>query len=258
MAGSPPDFAGENVLSPTGEQKGDGTRGLKASGILMVEGVLYLWARNAGNSRLAWSRDHGRTWEWSEWRFTHSFGCPTFLNFGKNFAGARDGFVYVYSHDGDSAYEPADRMVLARVPRERIRERAAYEFFQGVDREGRSGWTRDIEQRGAVFISAGRCLRSQITYAAPLKRYLWVQTLPRDGSALDRADARAQGGFGIYDAPEPWGPWTTVYFTERWDVGPGESASFPSKWMSPDAREMWLVFSGDDAFSVRKAILSPR
>ena len=23
-------------------------------------------------------------------------------------------------------------------------------------------------------------------------------------------DTRFQGGFGIYDAPEPWGPWTTV------------------------------------------------
>ena len=43
--------------------------------------------------------------------------------------------------------------------------------------------------------------------------------------------------------PEPWGLWKMVYFTEKWDVGPGETACFPTKWMS------------EDSFSVRKAIL---
>jgi CubicO group peptidase (beta-lactamase class C family) len=27
--------------------------------------------------------------------------------------------------------------------------------------------------------------------------------------------------------PEPWGPWRTVFFTNEWDVGPGETSSFP-------------------------------
>jgi hypothetical protein len=111
------------------EAKGQGAAGRKASGLLMVEGVLYLWARNVNNSQLAWSTDHGSTWAWSDWKFTNSFGCPGFLNFGPNYAGARDGFVYVYSHDSDSAYTAADGMVLARVPKARIRERSAYEFF---------------------------------------------------------------------------------------------------------------------------------
>ena len=53
-------------------------------------------------------------------KFTTSFGCPTFLNFGKNYAGARDDFVYVYSHDSDSAYTAADRMVLGRVGKMQI------------------------------------------------------------------------------------------------------------------------------------------
>lgn len=41
-------------------------------------------------------------------------------------------------------------------------------------------------------------------------------------------------------------------FTEKWDVGPGEASSFPTKWMSADGKTCYLVFSGDDAFSVRK------
>ena len=66
------------------------------------------------------------------------------------------------------------------------------------------------------------------------------------------------GGFGIYDAPEPWGPWTTVYYTEEWDVGPGETSSLPTKWMGADGKTLHLVFSGDDSFSVRKLTLELR
>ncbi len=248
ITGGAGDPVGTNLRSPTVEQKGDGPKGRKASGLLMVDGVLYLWARNAGNSQLAWSADRGRTWTWSDWTFTVSFGAPTFLNYGRNYAGARDAFVYVFSHDADSAYVAADRMVLARVPKNRIRDRASYEFFAGLDTQRRPMWTKDISKRGAVFTFPGSCYRSGISYNAGLKRYLWSQTLPG-------TDARFRGGFGVYDAPEPWGPWTTVYFTNLWDVGPGETSSFPSKWISADGRTAHLVFSGADAFSVRRGRL---
>ena len=251
VSGPPDRPLGANIRSATLEQKGDGVAGKKASGLLMVEGILYLWTRNAGNSQLAWSADRGRTWTWSDWRFDVGFGSPTFLNFARNYAGARDQFVYVFSHDADSAYTPADRMVLARVPRDRIRERAAYEFFTGLDRQHRPGWSRDIAQRGAVFSYPGNCYRSGISFNAGLRRYLWSQTLPG-------TDARFRGGFAVYDAPEPWGPWTSVYFANEWDVGPGETSSFPPKWMSADGRTLHLVFSGADAFSVRKATILTR
>ena len=53
--------------------------------------------------------------------------------------------------------------------------------------------------------------------------------------------------------PSPGDPGSTVYFTEKWDVGPGENCSFPPKWMSDDGKTLHMVFSGDDHFSVRKA-----
>ncbi len=249
VLGGPANFRGINIRSASGEQKGSGRKGKKASGMLMVDGLLYMFVRNAGNSQLAWSSDQEKNWTWCDWKFTASFGCPTFLNFGKNYAGARDGYVYVYSPDSDNAYDAADRMLLARVPKEQITKREAYEFFTGLDKTGGPLWTTDLGQRKAVFSQPGKCGRSAVTYNPGLKRYLWCQTLPG-------GDARFRGGFGVYDAPEPWGPWTTAYYTENWDVGPGETSSFPTKWMSKDGRTQYLVFSGEDYFAVRKAVLT--
>jgi CubicO group peptidase (beta-lactamase class C family) len=247
IQGGPDDFTGINLRSSTGEQpRGDGKHGKKASGLLMVDGVLYMWVRNAGNAQLAWSRDHARTWTWADWKFTTSFGCPSFINFGKNYDGSRDDYVYTISPDSESAYEPADRLVLARVRKDQITSRDAYEFLQAFDPRGNPLWTSDLNARGAVFNNPGRCYRTHVSYNAPLKRYLLCQT---------GADASVRAGFGIYDAPEPWGPWTTVEHSDAWDVAAGESGSFPTKWMSGDGRALYLVFSGDDSFSLRKATL---
>ncbi|MGV3663638.1 MAG: serine hydrolase [Prosthecobacter sp.] len=251
ITGTPEGWQGVNVSSPTAEALGDGRHGRKASGMLCVDGVLYMMLRNVGNSQLGWSADHGASWTWAEWKFTESFGCPGFINMGKDHAGARDGFVYLHSHDSDSAYERADRCVLARVPKDRLRDRAAYEFFVRSAAEGGPQWDRDIAKRGAVFVNAGACYRSSISYNAALKRYLWCQT----GRGVD---TRYRGGFAIYDAPEPWGPWTEAFHTDEWDVGPGETMHLPTKWISGDGRAVHLVFSGDDCFSVRRGVLKLR
>lgn len=246
VIGFPPDFRGVNIRTPSGEHLGDGAKGAKASGMLMVDGILYMWIRNVGNSRLAWSEDHGRTWHYG-FRFKTSFGCPTFLNFGRNYEGARDDYVYVYSQDGPSAYEPYDGIVLARVPKSRIRERDAYEFFSGLDEEGRPRWTGDINRRSPAFIFPENCERLDVVYNPGIKQYLMALGFNH------------KGGWGLFDALEPWGPWTTAFYTERWDCGETHSYRIPSKWISEDGKTMYLVFSGRgeyDAFCVRRITLN--
>jgi hypothetical protein len=160
--------------------------------------------------------------------------------------------VYAYSHDGPRADTPADRFVLMRAPKAKLTERDAWEFLEKLD-GGKPVWTAELRKRGAVFTHKDGCLRSAMTYNAGLRRYLWWQQVPQPKGHKDRGDTRFEGGFGVYDAPEPWGPWTTAYFTPKWDVGPGEHGDFPSKWTSADGKTLHLVFSGEDAFSVRKA-----
>lgn len=253
----PENFMGENIRS-NGENKGSGRSGKKGSGILMVDGVLYIWLFHADNKggqcQLAWSQDRAKTWTFCDWKF-QEFGLCTFINYGRDYSGARDNYIYTVTHDGSMADGPADRMILMRVPKNSIRDRGAYEFFGKLDSNGNPLWYYDIQEREAVFQHKDSCLRSGITYNAALKRYLWWQHIPNKSGHKDRGDTRFSGGFGIYDSPEPWGPWTTAYFTEKWDVGPGERAEFPTKWMSEDGKMCYLVFSGNDNFAVRKAIL---
>ena len=255
ITGGPDDFRGVNIRS-TGEQFGDGRRGKKGWGILSVDGTLYLWLGHAdragGAAQLAWSNDRAKSWTYAGWKVSN-FGLMGFVNFGRDYHGARDEFVYCYSHDGPLADTPADRFVLLRAPKARLTERDAWEFFVKKDPHGQPIWTSDIKQRGAVFENSDGCLRSAVTYNAGLQRYLWWQQIPQPKGHRDRGDTRFEGGFAIYDAPEPWGPWTTACFTPKWDVGPGEHGDFPARWISADGLTMHLVFSGDDSFSVRKA-----
>ncbi len=111
--------------------------------MLMVDGTLYMFVRNTKNATLAWSADHGVTWTWG-FTFDTSFGCPALLNYGRNYAGARDDYVYIYSQDGPGAYEPYDGVVMARVPKSRIGERAAYEFCTGTGPDVRRSGTRTL------------------------------------------------------------------------------------------------------------------
>jgi len=68
---------------------------------------------------------------------------------------------------------------------------------------------------------------------------------------------------GIFDAPEPWGPWTTVYYDDHW-AGKDRvyHHKFPTKFMSADGRTMWLLYSGLGAknygFVLRRAVLELR
>jgi hypothetical protein len=259
ITGSPDNFTAANVRSPTGEQLGDGRRGPKGWGLLCVNGVLYLWTghadRNGAQAQLAWSKDHAKTWTFADWKFPE-FGLIGFVNHGRDNASAPDDFAYAYSHDHPRADTPADQFILMRVPDDRITDRTAYEFFTGLDAGGNPTWSPDGSRRRPVFEHEEACLRSAMTYNPGIKRYLWWQHVPRPPGSPDRGDTRFEGGFGIYDAPTPWGPWTTVYFTDMWDVGPGEHGDFPAKWISPDGLTLHLVFSGDDQFSVRKAQLT--
>jgi CubicO group peptidase (beta-lactamase class C family) len=256
VSGTPPNIKGQNIRSKSGETVGQGPAGVKASGIIMIDSKLYMWVRNANNARLAYSTDHGKNWTWADWKIDTSFGCPNFVNYGKNNAGAKDGYVYIYSVDDASAYKYADKMVMVRVNKTQLMNWKAYEFLAGY-KAGMPVWSEDIRKRQPIYTNPGKTYRSGMTYDAPLKRYLWCQVIPLSGDK-EQEGPRFKGGLGIFESPNPWGPWKTVYYTREWDMGPGESGSLPVNWMSSDGKSMYYLFSGNDSFSVRKLVLQTK
>ncbi len=66
VEGGPEEFTGLNIRSATGERKGAGKAGKKASGMLMIDGILYMWAqtpatRSSRGRLIMDERGHGAT-----------------------------------------------------------------------------------------------------------------------------------------------------------------------------------------------------
>jgi hypothetical protein len=261
--GDPPNHRGEDFSSDADTPEGGGPRGIKASGLLMVDDVLYMFVRNYKpekpddftNSRLAWSKNQGVNWRWADWHFSETFGCPEFVQFGRNYQGARDKYVYILSQANDSAYSYSPDIVMARVPKDKIPDRSSYRFFAGRDSGGTPIWSADIRKRKPIFTDPRGTQRVAMTYNAGLGRYILTSSHVPPNKKATHTPA-----LGIFDAPEPWGPWTTVYYDHDWSKGSRTyHHKFPTKWMSPDGKTMWLLFSGLDGgyytFCLKKASL---
>jgi hypothetical protein len=260
IAGTPPGHTGENIASATGHRVGGGHGGRKASGLLMVNGVLYMWVRNLATngtgSSLAWSSDHAKTWTWAEWSIPE-IGYPVWLNAGRNYEAAQDDYAYLYSPDTPSAYQTADHMLLARVQKDRMTQNEHYQFFAGVDAAAKPRWSVRFEDRKPVFSSPGHCYRPEVVYHPGLKRYLLCTAT----SGSPEWCGSAEKSLGIFDAPTPWGPWTVVKEIPGWG---GEENRFqpriPAKWISPDGLSFWLLYScfpkGPYQFNLQKCTLT--
>ncbi len=229
--------------------KGKAQFGGKSYGILCVDGVLYMWVGPGSNTtsyreaRICKSEHHGETWSKADWAFVKSDGLimPTICQFGKDYAGARDDYVYSYfirlqgKPSNLNVHKPG-QIDLARVPRAKLMERAAYEFFAGMDSQRQPSWTDDVRASRPVFEDprgVGWCM--SVSYNAGLKRYL----------LSTEHDTSFRGNLGIFDAPEPWGPWTTVAYESNWgNFGSTFFWNFSNKWLSADGRNFTLIFTG--------------
>jgi len=235
----------------------------KCYGLLAVGSTLYMWrtgdgsdARCFGLQELRQSTDYGATWNYANVRFvdadfsgTKGFFAPTFLQFGKAYAGARDEYVYIYApenKDGQWEVQKPGHISLMRVSSSQITETSVYRFFTGLDGSGNPTWSSDVNARKPIFEdSVNGAMRTSVIYNAGLKRYILVTQQKSRFKAND-------GHIGIYDAPEPWGPWTTVLFENAWDAGiqMADSQSktvfwnFSSKWMSSDGRKFVMIYTG--------------
>ena len=239
----------------------------KTAGVASVDGILYATVNVQDrpwpdvDHALAWSADQGATWKKADWVFPKgaaNFQPAKFLEFGRDYGGvpaSLAGYVYIC---GPSQSARPQSLFLARVPKDKLREQAAYEYFRGRDSGGKPAWAGEFSQAQPVFVDSHGVTAGSVVYHPSTKRFLLTcfHTGP--------------GQLGVFDAPEPWGPWTTVAYEEKWgalgDRGEGLSCEFPSKWISSDGLTLWSVFSvygdggkqginGHDKFNLVKATL---
>jgi hypothetical protein len=275
LASDPQSFEGQNLWGDArdGYALSAATFGGKVGSLICVNGILYglggLWT--SANSvdpvatsgagplqKLIWSSDLGRSWQIAPWN--RRFGFEQFLNFGRNNALALDDNVYVYYlHDDD-----ARNVFLKRVASGKLTADPAtgtYQYLSGVDAANQPLWSALESDAVPVFHDVNNVDGWDAVYDAGIGRFL--VSAGHDASGRDE-DASA-GQVGLFEAPQPWGPWRTVGYYDNWgNLGPSSvgdylGLSFPGKWMSADGSVLWGVFSSlhdYDSFNLVRATLA--
>lgn len=244
--------------------------------------------------QLGYSKGNPHSWRAAPWTFcsggkqtVDGAFCPVgFVNYGRGNSGAPDDHVYLLGiansaawWEGDdgpevmaerqqsptSATSPTSDTAgaiavtyLARVPNRRVLQRAAYRYFAGLDSNGQPIWSDDEKQMQPIF--------SDRNPSRPGCDGQCYMTSPLEGVAYDagiqRYIATAQGTYigqtSFYDAPHPWGPWTTISYnnidpqtgTGGWahlgKAGGGSlGVHIVNAWTSADGLSLWMTYSSD-------------
>ncbi len=263
----------------------------KPTGMVCVDGVLYLAVQDLRKSSIGIfddaptasiykSTDKGVTWTgtgepmFDDYRFT----TVMFLDYGKNSENCPDEYVYAYGLDynwrdsfTNRVIDPVD-LYLARVHKDHVMDRSRWEFFAGTDDGGQPLWDADISRRQPVLhderkvytnvnpaysgVSSMTVLsQGSIVYNRPLDRYIYTSW--------------TEYTFEFYESPTPYGPWKLFLQKDfggyPWtsDKHGGYACTIPSKFISEDGREMWVLsatFNGGAQqyrFTARKLTVEP-
>ncbi len=254
MIGSPGSFIGEDIWEGDCWHCGGEFDG-KSSSLLSINGIFYqLYGPGSDwtavtETRLAWSAGSAAAWDSSDpnlfFTYTDGFAGPAFINFGKDYQGARDNYVYFYSPDvsgGDPQVTGNDHihMLMGRVLKDKITDRSAYEFYKSKDANGYPIWTSNVNARGHLFTDTNGVGFPTVSYNKGLRRYIMVVI-------------HGLGNLGIFDAPEPWGPWTTVEYTSNWNnsitMYIGNIPTKTPDWTSDDGKRFHMMFNGFDVLN---------
>jgi hypothetical protein len=252
-------FSGKNVWGAPPYAENSATFGGKVVSVVSIDGVLYasgaFWTsentedpahRNGGGPlhTLAWSSDLGNSWQVASWSTPSTLG--TFLNFGRDNAGAIDSYVYVYyARNGDSQH-----VFLKRVAKDRLRidpsSPGLYQYWSGLGRRGRAAWSSSQADAIAIFRDSNNVDYPEVVYDGKLRRYLMTVGHYRSGNY----DDASVGQFGLFEGPHPWGPWSTIGYYDDWGNYGGAAAGdylgmqMPNKWTGMNGKTRWFVFSG--------------
>ena len=255
-------------------------------GILAMEGCIYQFLSTPNHpftqpdprfvgAKLIVSHDNGRTWcnqdgsfpvRWEPWAERSrnnmmffeepgdAFSLLTVVQMGRGYRDNTDGYVYVAAPNGNTE-GTMNQLVMCRVPKDRMADRSAYEFFAGRTPTGGAKWSPHLADCAVVHTFPSGWVNRlihpyawhpSIVYVAPLGLYLmanWGMGCTSAGEWFGKPSY-----LGFWTAPEPWGPWTQVHEETAWMPAgdPGARAYQPQiapRWIAPDGQSFWLVWT---------------
>jgi len=259
--------------------------GVKPASLLCVNGTIYLAAElhnygenpscNRQKNYSAWiitTYDYGKTWDTEATPvdfFIGRLASPHFIQFGKDYEGARDEYIYAYfpaGDDGGSYWENGDGLLLGRVDQFRVLDRSSWEFYVGVGADGCPQWNGDDSQADFVFRYPLMTGENHVSYNKELRRYLMgnygfidENGNPRPYHQGPWPQSAMRSQLTLFESPEPWGPWSMFHRDDNWGTYGDYQPNFPTKWMSNDGKTMLMVSSGsfdDYNFVTQKVTLT--
>jgi hypothetical protein len=90
-----------------------------------------------------------------------------------------------------------------------------WEWFTGMS-GGTPTWGSQSDSVPVFVDPRGVGWNWSAIYNPGLGRYLLVTEHSANTSGGESNRISAQSRLGIFDAPEPWGPWTTVIYEDNW------------------------------------------
>jgi hypothetical protein len=254
-------------------------------GTLAVDGSIYQFLSTTNvrwdqpnprfvGAKLIYSPDGGTTWcnqdgstpvEWEPWESRsranmvffqepgEAFQLLTVLQMGMDYQANRDGYVYVYSPNGNTEGS-MNELVMFRVPKHKLLKRSSYEFFGGM-RGGSGTWTSDIEERAVVHTfprgwvntkKSPYAWKPSVAFNSAVGVYMmtnWGTGCDPDGWWFGKPSY-----LGLWVAENPWGPWEQVHEETAWMPNGDLHArayqpQIAPKWIAEDGRSFWLVWS---------------
>lgn len=220
-------------------------------------------SRHGGVASLMYSDDYGRTFQnapdplvETDYFLGPNFAGIAFVGFGPGYSGVPEAFGdYVYAISNDVNWESGDHVRLARVPRDRVLDRAAWEFYAGTGAghtDAAPDWSREETEAAPILSDPGHVGHPTMTYVPGLERFLLAFGSDEVPHTFETPEEMVKQTWHrrrelcLYEGPTPWGPWGLVHYDPRWE---GEHIAYlpqiPPIWLSADGREGWLVFSGD-------------
>jgi hypothetical protein len=210
-----------------------------------------------------YSNNYGHSWtpcphtpsypifgETGKYGYPVKIGAPKFVDFGKNMEHSPDGKAYLVAHGADlittasnwrvwnNSWITGDQIYLIRVTPgiENINDASKYEFYGGKDKNGNPIWTNNFDDIKPLLEWDNKMGCVTVTYNPPLKKYIMCVT--------DGGNTYSKMSTYLLESDKIDGDWKIITYMKDF----GEQAYFvniPSKFISKDGYEMWLLYSGN-------------